>query len=199
MTFGRRVAPPTATVLPSSRADWPQRLATSLTIVAFGILSFYLAYQTWRGLFGIPLEFRIPAGNIRLDADFPRSVRPWAPAWVAPSIVAVIGMAFWRLFAMGDQGISLRGGAVATVLASASAIPVAVFCLEIGAMLQYDPPPSIWSIASLLPLIAAESIGILVLNMLFHGIVLVPVAAVLGLGFAAAARLLLRTADFLLR
>lgn len=195
--FGRRVAQQVPAAPISSTAA-NQHIMLLLTAFAFGVVSFYLASYTWSGMLTIPTELKIPAGNIRLDADLPRRVRPWAPWWIMPTIVAPLGMVFWRIFAMRRGNISLRGGAVAAILVLCTAFVVALFCLEIGAMLQYDPQPPIWKIASLVPLIAIESIAFLGVEMFINGIVYMPAFALIGLGFAAASRILMRNADFLL-
>lgn len=190
--FGRRLPQKISVVAPLSDPERTQRAVILFTIIAFGVVNLFPAYYIWRELIGVSLELKIPTGGVRIDSDLPSRVRPWAPWWIMPSIVALIAMFFWRALAIRSGRISLAGGTIAMVLSVCSAFPVAIFCLEIGAMLQFDPKPPIWKIATLMPKVAVESVGFLLINLGFHGQVIVPVAAIIGLAFAATSRVLMR-------
>lgn len=152
-----------------------------------GVLVFLYGYYVWRGLIGIPIEL---PGKVTLDGEL-RKVRPWAPWWIMPSVTAVIGMLLWRLLAQRAHRISFRGAASAYVLTAISAFIVVTFCLELGAIAQYMPRPPLMKIVAVLPLIASEALAISLINMQYHGIVIVPGAALLGLAVAGLTRLAL--------
>ena len=160
------------------------RAGTLLT----GFIIFWGAYGTWSGTLGIPLELR-PSG-VTLDGSLEK-VRPWAPWWIMPSITALVGMLFWRLIAQRHETVSFLGAALVYVLTLAASFMVANFCLQLGAISQYQPPPPLWKIIGILPLIFLEGLSVIAINFVYHGPVAVPLYAMIGLIVAGVIRMTL--------
>ena len=164
--------------------------ARSIVNAITGVIVFLGALAIWSGLLGTPWELKPYA--VTLDSEL-RAVRPWAPWWLMPSLTALIGMGLWRTLAQRrGRKVSYFGAAVTCCLMPPIGMAIATVCLEMGAILQYSPLPSIGRIISLVPAILLESLGFAAIMMLFHGIVLVPLTVIVGILIAAISRLALR-------
>lgn len=149
-----------------------------------GFVFFWGAYRIWVRVLGVPFELK--PGPITLDGALER-VRPWAPWWIMPSVTALIGMLLWRWIAQRGGTILIGGAARAYVLTVAASFVVAAFCLELGAIFQYVPPPPLLKIVAVLPAIFLEGLFLTALNL-----VAIPVAAILGILVASITRLALK-------
>jgi hypothetical protein len=69
---------------------------------------------------------------------------------------------------------------------------VAAFCLELGAISQYQPQPPIWKTIGILPLIFLEGLSFIAINVIFHGPIAIPAYVLTGLVIAGLVRLALR-------
>lgn len=155
-------------------------------MIGAAMAGFLLGYWVWRGMLVIPFE--LPEGGITLDSGA-SDVRPWAPWWVVPSISALLCTLIWRTLAVRAGGISILRSVGALVLSGVAIFPICTFALDLGAIAQYVPAPPASHVLMVLPAIAAESIGFTVFNLAWHGVVLLPAAALLGLLIAGVARL----------
>jgi len=158
-------------------------LAIKVTTLAAGACAVALTYWIWRGVLGIPLEL---STSIHMD-DPAFRMRPWAPSWVAPLIVGVLVMGFWRVLVARRGGISMKSGVTVMTAAVPVAFGVSFMCLNYGAMMQ-SPLVSFASLVEMTPLVAMEGLSLAGLNLMFHWILLVP-AAVAGLVIAGIGRL----------
>ena len=178
--FGRRTAAEPARPAPD--------VSVRAAAIAAGMAGFLLAYWVWRGILVIPFELPEAIGGITFENSAP-SVRPWAPWWVVPSISAAATTLVWRVLAVRGGRISILRSMGALALGCIAIFPIASFALELGAIAQYVPAPSVFRVLMVLPAIAADSIGFTVIHLAWHGIVLLPAAALLGLVVAGGGRL----------
>lgn len=154
-----------------------------------GFVIFWGAYWTWVEVLQVPLELR--PGGVTLDGRLEK-VRLWAPWWIMPSVTALIGMLLWHWIAERRGTVSFAGAALAYVLTLAASFMVATFCLQLGAISQYQPQPPLWKIIGVLPLIFVEGLSFIAINFVYHGPVAVPVAVVAGVTVAGVIRVTLR-------
>lgn len=154
-----------------------------------GLVIFWGAYWTWVEVLQVPLE--LGPGDVTLDG-FLEKVRPWAPWWIMPSITALVGMLLWRWLAQRRGTVSFSGAALVYVLTLAASFMVANFCLQLGAIAQYQPQPPLWKIIGILPLIFLEGLSFIAINFVYHGPVAVPLYALIGVLIAGVVRMALQ-------
>lgn len=157
-----------------------------------GAVAFFIGWWIWRGIIGVPLEFKPLSVGITLDGGIPFTAMPWAPWWVVPTASALLGTLIWRRAAVRKGRTSVFRSMNGMVLVCVFVFPISTFALELGAIVQIDPLPSIWTVLTLVPAMAAEGAGIALLNLAFNGMVLLPAAAIMGLIPAAVASILAR-------
>jgi hypothetical protein len=155
-----------------------------MTTLIAGAIGGFFTYLTWRNSLGVPLELSVPVHM----GDRGAPVKPWAPWWVPTLIMAAITMLLWRWLALRRRRISLQGAAIAMLVSSFVVYVVAIASLEVGAMLQYVPQPSVLRILSLMPHVLLEGLQLIAVSIKVGGFVLWPVYALAGLLIAAAGR-----------
>lgn len=165
-------------------------LSASRTLSCIGAASgaFLLAYWVWVGLYGVPLELAPVPGTVHL-MNAPEPVRPWAPWWIPTTVSSLLAVALWRRYVLRRAPVRLRRGAAVMVVAALLSLVVASVALNIGATLQYVPRPPWLQIMQIFPLMVQEAFGMAVINLVFHGAVFVPAAALLGMLIALLTRL----------
>jgi hypothetical protein len=172
-----------------------RRIAILLSTFVAGIVGALYMYWTWRVEIGIPLQLSI---GLHMDPAW-ESVRPWAPWWVPTAIMAIITMVLWRILAAHAAGVSLKGGAIAIMIVSYLTYGVAMICLEIGAMMQYVPPPSLGRMLTVMPLVLIEAGRVMLLYLLMGfpigWIATGLVSTINGMATAAVGRIILRIAE----
>jgi hypothetical protein len=164
-----------------------RRIALWLATMIAGLAGAAMMYLEWRGFFGVPHELSVPVHM----ADEWSPAKLWAPWWAPVSIMMLLTMLLWRLLAVRKQGISFWGGVLAMVLAWPSVYLVAIICLELGAMMQFNPRPSIARILALMPLVLQEGLELIVV---MGGVLGLLWGTLIGMTTVAAGRLILRIA-----
>jgi hypothetical protein len=172
------------------RSDWPRKITFLVTTLIAGGFGAFFTYLLWRNSLRVPLELSVPVHM----GDQGSPVRPWAPWWVPTLIMAAITMLLWRWLALRRRRISLWGAAIAMLVSSFVVYVVAISSLEVGAMLQYVPQPSVLRILSVMPHVLLAGLQVIVISIKSGGFALWPVYALAGLLTAAAGRGVLRLA-----
>jgi hypothetical protein len=152
------------------------RAAKLVTIALAGLYGALMMYWTWRGVLGVPLELSVPVHM----SDTGSPARPWAPWWVPTSIMAIIAMLLWRLLVARRDRVVVWRGMLVFILISLLDEPVAHLCSQIGAMMQFNPRPSIERILMILPIMLVGSVGLAVMMFMMGGFIALPVVALLG-------------------
>ncbi len=164
-----------------------RRVALWLAMMVAGLTGAAMMYLEWRSFFGVPHELSVPVHM----ANEGSPVRMWAPWWVPASIVMLLTMMLWRLLAVRKGGISFWGGVLAMVFAGPLIHLVAIICLEVGAMLQFNPRPPINRILALIPPVIREGLGLIVIMGSVWGVLW---GALIGMFTVLLGRLMLRLA-----
>jgi hypothetical protein len=122
----------------------------------------------------------------------------WAPWWVPTAIVGIVAMVLWPILAAHARRISLVGGSAAIVLVSILIFPVAAMCIEFAALTRDGWPPVLQFIGAM-PRVLSEAVRITFVNLMYSGIITIPLAALIGLLLAAFGRVVTWTVDWLAR
>jgi hypothetical protein len=182
----------TEVAVSSAKKDNPdesksRRVALWLATIVAGLAGAAMMYLEWRGFFGVPHELSVPVHM----ADEGSPVKMWAPWWVPASTMMLLTMMLWRLLAVRKGGISFWGGVLAMVIAGPLIYLVAIICLEVGAMLQFNPRPPINRILALVPLVIREGLELIVVMGSVWGILW---GSLIGVVTVLLGRLMLRLA-----
>ncbi len=164
------------------------RAARITTIAVAGLFGALFMYFQWRGTLGVPLELSV---SVHMN-DQGSAVRPWAPWWVPTGIMATLSILLWRAFAVRRRSVSAIGGMIAFTIIAVLVFPVGFLCLELGAVAQYYPPPSIQRVLAILPLMIVSSVGTSAKFLSMGGFVALPVIALIGSLNAVVGKLILR-------
>jgi hypothetical protein len=177
--------------LPQGSADTPgpaiRRIAVVLTSLVAGAVGCLIAYWTWRVVLRMPLGLEpdlhlSPSGAAGSSA-------PLTPWWVPAVIVGAVAMLLWPILAAHARRISLLGGSAAIVLVSILIFPVAAICVEIAGITN-NGWPSIFEFVGALPRLLVEAVKVTFVNLIYCGLITVPVAALIGLLLAAFGRMM---------
>jgi hypothetical protein len=174
----------------------PRQISVLLTTVVAGGVGCLIAYWTWRMVLRMPLTL-MPgsglAGGVGADV-----MDGWAPWWVPTAIVGAVAMILWPILATHARRISLIGGSAAIVLVSILIFPVAAMCVEFAALTRDGWPPVLQFIGAM-PRVFGEAVRITFVNLMYSGIVTIPLAALVGLLLAAFGRAIGWTVDWVAR
>lgn len=105
-----------------------------------------------------------------------------------------MAMILWPVLAAHARRISLLGGSAAIVLVSILIFPVAAVCLELAALTRDGWPPVLEFIGAM-PRVLGEAINVTFVNLMYSGLVTIPLAALIGLLLAAFGRLVAGVVD----
>lgn len=164
-----------------------QRFAIALTTLMAGAIGAGYMYFNW----DYPRELTIP---LHMNPAQSRVVS-WAPWWVPASVMAVMAMAFWRLFVARARGISMKAAVIVMFVVFALYHCVAFICIDYGAALQYVPPPSLWHMIAMFPFQVLGGLfttGVMIMLGLDSLIVALLLAAAAGTANAGIGRLIWR-------
>jgi hypothetical protein len=116
-------------------------LLTTLMAGAIGAyyMNFYWSYPP------------LPTIALHMDPAH-RQVLSWAPRWAPVSVMTLLAMAMWRLFAARARGISMKGAVLAFFVLFALRHGVEFICLEYSAALHYPEPLPLWHLVAMFPL-----------------------------------------------
>ncbi len=187
------------TIPATSAAPAPavRHVAVLLTTIVAGAAGCLIAYWTWRMVLRLPLALA-PGSGLTADAGNADSPGPWAPWWVPTAIVGAVAMILWPILAAHARRISLLGGSAAIVLVSILIFPVAAVCVEFATLTQDGWPPVLQFIGAM-PRVLIEAVNVTFVNLMYSGIITIPLAALIGLLLAAFGRLIGWTVDWLAR
>ena len=188
--------PPAVAAPAATKGREPRQVSIVVTTLVAGAVGCLIAYWTWRMVLRLPLavtrEFGIGTGGET------EGLAAWAPWWVPTAIVGAVAMVLWPILATHARRISLLGGSAAIVLVSILIFPVAAFCVEFAALTSGGWPPVVEFIGAL-PRVIVEAVKLTFVNLMYSGVVTVPLAALIGLLLAAFGRLIAWTVDWLAR
>ena len=103
----------------------------------------------------------------------------------------MIGMALWPVLAANASRLSLIGGSAAIVVVSLLIFPIAAICVEFGTLTQHGWP-SFPQMVLAAPSVLFNAVKVTFINLLYCGLITVPVAALVGLLLAAFGRFVTR-------
>ena len=194
---------PVITATPVSSSSQPEpaepavrQISVLLTTVVAGAAGCLIAYWTWRMVLRLPLAIA-PGSGLSAGTNAAGS-GPWAPWWVPSAIVGAVAMILWPILAAHARRISLLGGSAAIVLVSILIFPVAAVCVELAALTRDGWPPVLEFIGAM-PRVLGEAVNITFVNLMYSGVVTIPLAALIGLLLAAFGRLVTWTVDWFAR
>jgi hypothetical protein len=171
------------------------QISVFLTTVVAGGAGCLIAYWTWRMVLRLPLALAPGSG---LAGGGGEGTGAWAPWWVPTAIVGIVAMVLWPILAAHARRISLVGGSAAIVLVSILIFPVAAMCIEFAALTRDGWPPVLQFIGAM-PRVLGEAVRITFVNLMYSGIITIPLAALIGLLLAAFGRVVTWTVDWLAR
>jgi hypothetical protein len=168
-----------------------RRVVVVMTALVAGAAGCLIAYWTWRMVLKLPLGLD---ANLRLASTNAASSAPGMHWWVPVAIAGGVAVLLWTILAAHARRISLVGGSAAIVLVSILIFPVAAICIELGG-LSHDGWPSLVELIGALPRVLGHAFRVTFVNLLYCGILTVPVAALVGLLLAATGRLMVSTVE----
>ena len=121
-----------------------QRFAIALTTLMAGVIGAYYMYFYW----DYPWLLTIP---MHMNPDQKRAVS-WAPWWVPVSVMAVLSMAFWRLFVARARGISIKAAVTTLFILFALRHGIEFICIEYSTAVRLIPQPPLWHMIAVFPL-----------------------------------------------
>jgi hypothetical protein len=173
-----------------------RQISVLLTTIVAGAAGCLIAYWTWRMVLRLPLA--VAPGSGLSGAAVVADNDPWAPWWVPSAIVGGVAMVLWPILAAHARRISLLGGSAAIVLVSILIFPVAAVCVELASLTRDGWPPVLEFIGAM-PRVLGEAVNVTFVNLMYSGVITIPLAALIGLLLAAFGRLVGRTVDWLSR
>jgi hypothetical protein len=166
-----------------------RQMVVFLTTLVAGAVGSLIAYWTWRMVLGVPVTLVPGSGIIFADT---RTVIPAGPSWLWPTLIAAtIGMALWPVLAANASRMSLIGGSAAIVVVSLLIFPIAAICVEVSTLTQHGWP-SLPQMVLVAPSVLFNAVEVTFINLLYCGLITVPVAALVGLLLAAFGRFVTR-------
>ena len=184
-----------STPLPSTQLAAPKpvfrRIVVFLTALVAGAAGCLIAYWTWRMVLKLPLGLD---ADLRLASTPAVSTAPGMHWWVPTLIAGGLAVLLWTILAAHARRISLVGGSAAIVLVSLLIFPVAAICVGLGGLTR-DGWPSFFELIGAMPRVLVEAVKVTFVNLLYCGILTVPVAALIGLLLAATGRLVVSTVE----
>lgn len=156
-----------------------------VTTIVAGAVGCLIAYWTWRMVLRLPLTLEPSSGLASAGASGAAS--PVAPWWWPTAIAGLVAMVLWPVLATHARNLSLIGGSAAIVVVSILIFPVAALCVEIASITREGWPPILEFIAAM-PQVLAEAVKMTFVNLMYGGLVTVPIAALVGLLLAAFGR-----------
>ena len=168
-----------------------RRIVVLFTALVAGAAGCLIAYWTWRMVLKLPLGLD---ADLRAVSTTAASSAPGTHWWVPTVIAGGLAVLLWTILATHARRISLVGGSAAIVLVSLLIIPVAAICVEFGGLTR-DGWPSFVELIGAMPRVLVEAVKVTFVNLLYCGLMTVPVAALIGLLLAATGRLVVSTAE----
>jgi hypothetical protein len=181
---------------PEPKKPVPPQISVLFTTVVAGGVGCLIAYWTWRMVLKLPLA--LAPGSGFLAAGSGEGTDAGAPWWVPTAIVGALAMILWPILAAHARRISLVGGSAAIVLVSILIFPVAAMCIEFAVLTRDGFPPVLQFIGAM-PRVLGEAVKVTFVNLMHSGIVVIPLAALIGLLLAAFGRLVAWSVDWLSR
>ena len=188
-------APSTVQASGPAQPAWRQFSVLLTTVVAGGV-GCLIAYWTWRMVLRLPIA--LAPGSGLVGGGGGGSPDAWAPWWVPTVIVGAVAMILWPILAAHARRISLIGGSAAIVLVSILIFPVAAMCIEFAVLTREGWPPVLQFIGAM-PRVLGEAVRITFVNLMYSGIVTIPLAALIGLLLAAFGRVVAWSVDWISR
>jgi hypothetical protein len=163
-----------------------RQISVLLTTIVAGAAGCLIAYWTWRWVLQLPLD--APPGFGLSETRSETVNTAWVPWWVPSVIAGGLAMVLWPILAAHARSISLIGGSAAIVLVSILIFPVAAVCVEL-AVLTRDGWPPVLEFIGAMPRVLGEAVNATLVNLMYSGVVTIPLAALIGLLLAAFGRL----------